>query len=555
MLFIRFTPVASDMIPPVFLLCFLVLGSVFGQSEGRIACRFQLLDESGHPTAARVRITDLAGHYYAPVGHQADFPETKANDPVAEERDVLLDEGRRFAYVDGTFTVDLPRGPIRLEAVKGFFYRMIDDTLQVSATDSVFSLRLSPYAALPAGWYSGDVHVHYINPASAMLEMKAEDLNVCNILISDFTVDHALFRGAVEPISEPEHQIYMGQEFREDRLGHVNLLNIKGKLVEPSVQKREHQYPLNMVAYDQIHDQGGHLSWAHFAAWPGLEGPLAAVLQKVDAVELLCTIDPFHAPIFADDVVPEVRMNSGLRLWYRLLNCGLQLPVTGGTDKMNNQVSVGANRVFAKVDSAFSYEAWIHALNAGSTFVSNGPFLLFTVNGQEPGAQLSGPGPYHLKAEVWSQLPIDRLEIIANGELIAEKAVAPGEPYTLLEMDFQPTESVWLAARAHQFSRRDAREGVSFAERRDAGGGPTLFNRYFGTLRPQTLFAHTSPVYLTLDQHPVRSRADALYFVQYLDNALKWLDQKGSFPDEAAKMEVLQAFQKGREAFQALVPE
>jgi hypothetical protein len=123
-------------------------------------------------------------------------------------------------------------------------------------------------------WYSGDCHVHYIDPPTALLEMKAEDLNVCNILTSDPTNDQDRFR------------------YREDQLGHLILLNLK-KLIEPVKPMRAYQYPLNIKACDETHALGGHVSWAHFAAWPGLEGPLAIVMKKVDAVELLSTIRSF----------------------------------------------------------------------------------------------------------------------------------------------------------------------------------------------------------------------------------------------------------------------
>ena len=90
---------------------------------------------------------------------------------------------------------------------------------------------------------------------------------------------------------------------------------------------------------------------------------------------------------------------------------------------------------------------------------------------------------------------------------------------------------------------------MSLAQRRDAGGGPTLLNQYFGTLRPETVFAHTSPIYLMLNDLPPRSAKDAAYFVHYLDNSINWLQEKGSFPSDKAKFEVLEAFRKGREAF------
>ncbi len=516
----------------------------------------QILDEKNEPTAARVRFTDLAGNYYAPNGALANFPITSTTVPHSREEGLILDDKRKFTYCEGTFAIDLPKEKISIEVVKGFRYQVRRDTIDLSQNVSRLDIRLESLYAYPSpNWYSGDVHVHYIDPENALLQMKAEDLNVCNVLISDFTVDHDLFRGSIEPLSEPDHIVYLGQEFREDRLGHINLLNIKTKLIEPADKPRMFHYPLNIHASDEVHRDGGHVSWAHFAAWPGLEGPLGLVLKKVDAVELLCTIDPFHEPIFAPDVIPEVRMNSGLRLWYRLLNCGLNIPATAGTDKMNNQVSVGANRVYAQIDQPFNYDRWIQAINVGKTFISNNPFLLLKIDGQGPGSviQSAEQQTHQLTAEVWSQFPIDRLEIIANGELIAEKQIAAGETHVTLNIPFQADKSTWIAARVYQFSHPYTRNGLSLATRRNERNGNTYLNRYFGTLRPETTFAHTSPVYLLKNNKPVRSAVDAAYFIKYLENSKQWLEESGTFPDEETKTEVLNAFQQGIRAFTGLM--
>jgi hypothetical protein len=428
----------------------------------------RIFDETNLPTAARVRFTDLEGNHYAPEGHLANFPVISTLTPSEKEEGLILDNDRRFAYTNGSFSISLPSEKIYLEVVKGFRYEVYRDSLDPIKGQTHLDIHLKPAYQQPSNWYSGDVHVHYINPATALLQMKSEDLNICNILISDFTIDHDQFRGAIEPLSETEHIVYFGQEFREDRLGHINLLNIKSKLIEPAAIPRKYHYPLNIDASDQVHQDGGHVSWAHFAAWPGLEGPLGLILKKIDAVELLCTIDPFQTPIFASEVVPELPMNSGLRLWYRLLNCGLHIPATAGTDKMNNQVSVGANRVYAQVDEPFNYDNWIQAINAGKTFITNNPFLLLEIDGQDPGSVISSSGKKHkISAQVWTQFPIDRLEIIANGELIAERQIPKGEKYATLEISFEAEESTWIAARAYQYSQPYTRKGLSLSERRN----------------------------------------------------------------------------------------
>ncbi len=515
----------------------------------------RIWDEHDQPTAARMRFTDMQGKYFAPEGHAADFPVTFSADQVAVEKDVMLADDRRFAYVEGAFEISLPGEEIRVEVVKGYRYVMIDDTIRVRDFAGGLDIHLREAFELPDDrWYGGDVHVHHINPESALLEMKAEDLNVCNILISDFTRDHHLYRGSIEPISDDTHLIFLAQEYREDQLGHVNLLNLKEGLVQPAKEMRAHQYPLNLAASDFVRAQGGHISWAHFAAWPGLEGPLGVVLKKVDAVELLCTIDPFHEPIFVTDVVPEIRMNSGLKLWYRLLNCGLRIPATAGTDKMGNLVTVGANRVYARVDSTFDYDHWIDAINQGRSFVTNSPFLTLAVDDSDIGATLDAKAgeTFEVTAQVWSQFPLDRLEIVANGQLVAEVQIPQGAREATLEFSYRPGESAWIAARAYRLTTRYTRQGLSLAQRRNLASPSTSLNQYFGTLRPEVAFAHTNPVYILLEDQPIRSADDANYFVQYLDNVVTWLQSHGSFPSQQAKMEVISAFERGKQSFAAL---
>ena len=460
-----------------YFLAFFIVSSVFYEAQTQpitkstVSQKFDIVDERGRRTPARVRITDMEGTYHAPVGHTTDFPITFSQDQEAVEKDVMLADDRRFAYVDGHFEVMMNLGePYILEIIKGYLYERVYDTIQINQEGEGIEIALSQAINPPLkGWYSGDVHVHHINPESALLEMKAEDLNVCNILISDFTKDHDLYKGVIEPISEPEHIIFLGQEYREDKLGHINLLNLTQHLIEPADVMRSHQYPLNIEVADPVRAQGGHISWAHFAAWPGLEGPLGLILGKVDAVELLCTIDPFQPPIFASEVVPELPLNSGLKLWYRLLNCGLQVPITAGTDKMGNLVTVGANRVYAKIEGPLDYAEWTHALTAGRTFVTNSPIIQFTVDGKEAGTRLniSKGDSVKINAKVWSQLPVHHLEIIANGELIKSVTIDQNQNFAETDFIYQPTESVWLAARTYRTQTDYLRQGVGMAERRN----------------------------------------------------------------------------------------
>ena len=97
------------------------------QENQRVNNIVRILDEKGKQTAARVRVTENDSVYIAPEGHTADFPFTNHGG------DVILDNNRRFAYVDGVFSISLPVGvSVRIEVVKGFAYKIHERTLKGS---------------------------------------------------------------------------------------------------------------------------------------------------------------------------------------------------------------------------------------------------------------------------------------------------------------------------------------------------------------------------------------------------------------------------------------
>ena len=104
--------------------------------------------------------------------------------------------------------------------------------------------------------------------------------------------------------------------------------------------------------------------------------------------------------------------------YYRLLNCGLRMPASSGTDWW----IYDHNRVFVQVEGEFTYESWISGMRAGRTFVSNGPLLEFQVNGRGPGATVNTTGALRISASAISRLPFGRIEILYNGEVVAEQS-------------------------------------------------------------------------------------------------------------------------------------
>ena len=120
-------------------------------------------------------------------------------------------------------------------------------------------------------------------------------------------------------------------------------------------------------------------------------------------------------------------------------------------------------------------------INTGeNSFVTTGPMLFLTVNGQEPGSIVSGDDARTLKisAQALSAYPLERLELVVNGKVVEIQRAGAGKKTILLETTYCPEGNSWIAARCK-------------------GEG----------------HAHTSAVYIELNDEPNRAVEDK--FIEY----------------------------------------
>jgi hypothetical protein len=143
-------------------------------------------------------------------------------------------------------------------------------------------------------------------------------------------------------------------------------------------------------------------------------------------------------------------------------------------------IPVGWQRVYAKAEVPFSYANWIQAVRQGKTFVTSGPMLALTANGREIGDTIAikTGEQVTVRAEVHSRLPVQRLEIVRGGEVVATQENAGKRRDFALETALTVTGSDWIAARAVADRRLPYQEVAAFG------------------LVAVPLFAQTSPVYL-----------------------------------------------------------
>ncbi len=135
----------------------------------------------------------------------------------------------------------------------------------------------------------------------------------------------------------------------------------------------------------------------------------------------------------------------GEQLYYEFLNLGFPLTASAGSDVPWGN-TVGTSRVYVYTGKQFDPDAWFAALKAGHTFVTAGPMLEFTVNGELPGSEIQAhPGDVlRVKAAAFGGPVLPQyLEVVAQGEVV--RSAARGQ----LSLDFTiPVRgSTWIAAR------------------------------------------------------------------------------------------------------------
>lgn len=427
---------------------------------------------SGKATPVRLRLTDHTGRTRAPLGRLTDFSTRPGTDVGGQ---VLL-EGRAYAYIDGSCEVPLPAGTITAEISKGPEYAPL--TREVSLAEGQIALRftIDRWANWQEqGWYAGDTRATDLPPHAALLEGAAEGLAVVQLLAYQRPAAGApaalpnllAFSGSHEALRSAECLVAVNTRNDHPALGTLSLLHCH----RPVFPLRAGDGDDWSVAdwCDQCHRKTGLVVWPDLprlaADRPQGEALAALLLGKVDAFE----IAPFSDP------EPET-----LRHYYALLDAGCRPVLVGGSGKDSNAVALGAVRTYARLGSGQALEAgtWIEAVRAGRTFVTSGPLLTLEAGGLGPGSVVRLPPgqPLRLRAEAHSHIPFDELELLAGGSLLATKTASGNRQAAVLETDYVPPHSTWIAARCH-------------APTRLATGS--------------CVFAHTSPVWVEVAGRPM----------------------------------------------------
>ncbi len=382
----------------------------------RVTIKTQTVN-SKENSAARLVVTDGDGHPVLPENGFARFDGQN---------------GQVYFYTPGAIEIVVPAGEIRVQATHGFGAAAITQTKKIRANEtSEISIEMPAPLWIPEndGIYSGDLHSHLnyggpylLTPEDIILDMRAENLDLsapqlANLHTRFNDVEWWNWRRTEIPM------IFFAQEVRSHFLGHVGVVGADA-LFYPWYNGPG--YPVynqidlpntNVLQFARNH--GGMNSYVHPVAtndpFPAngepnglpLELVPDAILGDVDSLEVAC--------LWSDEIGTS-------EAWYRLLNLGLPIAPSAGSDTMHNfyrTMPIGSTRVYAKPDGALNLQNFLTAVKKGKSFVTNGPMLKFTVSGREAGDVISAANGQAIdwKIEAFSPVAVEKIEIIVNGKV------------------------------------------------------------------------------------------------------------------------------------------
>jgi len=480
--------------------------------ESRVPLRFRVLDaETGDPLAARVNVRTPEGLRLPPAGHAAEVNVHWFQDWAPDVRAGGLD----MAYVDGGFEVSAPPGPLHIVAGHGLEYERFEATVDPAGAPVEIGLRRA-FDPGP-GWMRVDTHVHFLSPATALLEAEAEDVDLVNLLAAQwgslFTNVGDLGQGEV--LRRGRRSVWMGSENRQHMLGHVLLLGTGADPIFPLSAAGPGESTIGDPVWVALAEWAGQSrSRGGLAIAPHFPGPYAEVVADV-VLGLIDGVELRHLGPHRDSV--------DLEAWYALLNAGYSVPCVGGTDKMWAGTALGAARTYAYVgdkDGDAGFGAFASAVRAGRTLATNGPFIDLRIDGQTPGAVIelpAGGGTVDASVAVASVVPVDGVEIVKDGRVIVD-----GDGASPLSASIELTEGGWIAARAY-------------------GSRLALSAAWKGNVA-----AHTSPVYVRVAGQRRRDERAMEHLDAVMVGALIWLDTLATRASDERHGAIKDVFRRAR---------
>jgi len=437
----------------------------------------------------------------------------------------------------------LPRAELELEAYSGIRSPLVKMTLDLRGRET--SQASIPIQFTPSPLIAGNTHVHLkmISKAEAdryLVEVsQAEHLNAVYLsyveraLVDRDYTSNLYTDEDLRKLSIPDSLVFgNGEEYRHnigaggEGYGHVLLLNLRERILPASLGP----------GITKQGDDGTPLR-------PGLEK------ARADAATIIWCHNKFgreDIPSWLAGLVDAQNIFDGGSYggyedtYYRYLNLGLRVPFSTGTDWFIYDFS----RVYVSLppNEPLTPASWLKAMREGRTFITNGAWLEFEVEGADPKGELNlaRAGKVRVTAKASGRVNFGTLEIVKNGAVVASfNAVeTPGSEHPTFRTgstfaaeaslpEFAVDGPCWIAARI-----TPPDDVVN-----ELGGKP---------------FAHTSPVYVKVGGKGVFLPETAAQVRAELNVDVEAVIKDGSFSDSGQKYALRQLYEEALAALAEL---
>lgn len=482
-------------------------------------------------------------------------PKTESCTPYARDRSFSC---------DGRFVIEVPAGNAVIHIERGKEYRPVDREVAVQPNQTAnVDIALERWINMSKeGWYSADMHCHFgLGNLTVLKQLAlADDINF-EPLSSLWNHQRGNMSDEAWPdwpagaaIHADESHIVTFRNQEIERIGgeafeSTGALLMFGLTRPVKMPLGDDRYPCDAVLGRMAKDSSPEcVIDTDKPIWG--ENVVGAVLGLFDSVQVChnhyhreATI-PIGWGMAGADIedgqkdLPAGRMagwgqdemfHRTNSTYYRFLNCGFRLAATGGSAMGVMPVPLGYSRTYAKLDGPLAEAGYLAAIRAGRTFATSGPMLILTADGLDCGSQIrystSRSKPIAVKAELRSIQPVDSLELISDANVIKKidlknRTASPVLAESIV-LAFEPHRSGWVAARA-------------------------IFTGPDGHLRQ----AHTSPIYITVDDKPVASKTDAEYMIRWIDRLLEVTEKPGRYKTSEERSQVQAVYQQARQKYQ-----
>lgn len=441
----------------------------------------------------------------------------------------------RWWVLPARTTVEVPADRLKLTAFSGLETELTEIGVDLSGKrEHALKVTLTRFAQpRPQGYVAGNTHLHlrklskeqadrYLRETPLVdgldivyvsyLERAKDDLEYTSNNYTPHDLAH---------LSTDHVHFGHGQEHRHnfgaygEGYGHILFLDIpvivRPVSIGPGITAAGSDAPPLRQGIDEARRQGGKVIWAHNMY--GFEDVPNWLTGRVHA----------------NNIFDGGTHGSYKESFYRYLNIGLRVPFSTGTDWFIYDFS----RVYAMTDKPVTPKQWLDLLSEGKTYITNGPLLELTVDGQPIGStlELKQPADLTIRGSARGRIDFQRIELVKNGEVIAHaKSQAVDKHFEAKLSDGLTIDGpCWLALRTPP---------------PPVATDPTLQaavpeNEYGGQL-----FAHTSPIYVRYAGRDVFDRATCEKLLDETRKNIEEIKRQAVFANDQERRKVLSVYEE-----------